>query len=273
MSKRATAHRWPGPDLLSMADFGSVTETPDVGITREALSMAYTRYAFAGLLCQDKRVLEAACGVGQGLGLLARRAAWLVGGDFSGALIERARAHYRGRTPLVRFDAQALPFANRSFDVVILYEAIYYLRQAELFIAEARRVLDEHGSLIICSANPERPDFNPSPMSVRYFSARELLAALQEQGFQAAAYGAFPIDAASLRARLISALRRAAVALNLMPKTMKGKEALKRVFFGPLRPAPAEIADGMASYSEPVLITGADQGRGYKVLFGVGRRT
>jgi ubiquinone/menaquinone biosynthesis C-methylase UbiE len=79
-------------------------------------------------------------------------------------------------TELLSFtiDAHNLPFDDKSFDVVILYEAIYYLEHPERFIEEARRVLRENGTLLICTANKDWSGFNPSPYTYKYFSAPEL---------------------------------------------------------------------------------------------------
>src|SRR5271155_3905626 len=113
------------------ADYQAVTETAGVGITREALTMALTRYTFAAGFCDGERVLEVACGIGQGLGLLVQRAKCVLGGDYDPGLLVAARRHYDARVGLVRLDAEALPFIDHSFDVVILFEAIYYIARPE----------------------------------------------------------------------------------------------------------------------------------------------
>ena len=110
-------------------DYTGVTEVPGSRVTREQLARMYNRYFFAFQFCEGKDVLEVACGAGQGLGLLARRARKLVGGDYTENLIDVAWKHYGGRIPLVRFDAHTLPFREESFDVVIFYEAIYYFHR------------------------------------------------------------------------------------------------------------------------------------------------
>jgi hypothetical protein len=71
---------------------------------------------------------------------------------------------------------------------------------------------------------------------------------LTEHGLRTEVYRAFPVDTGSWRVRAISALKRAAVSLHLVPKTMRGKELLKRIFLGSLIDAPAEVADGIESY-------------------------
>ena len=101
-------------------DYSEVTEAVGNRITQEALSMLYTRYWMAASVGQGKDVLEVACGSGQGLGYLAGKANRVVGGDYTEKLLRTAQRHYRGRIPLVRFDAHELPFKEGTFDLVIL---------------------------------------------------------------------------------------------------------------------------------------------------------
>jgi ubiquinone/menaquinone biosynthesis C-methylase UbiE len=111
-------------------DYEQVTEIPGLGATREQMSMLYTRYRTAAAFCEGKDVLQVACGAGQGLGYLAAKACRVVGGDYTARLLNLARSHYRDRIPLVRLDAHKLPFRDQTFEVVILYEAIYYTGRA-----------------------------------------------------------------------------------------------------------------------------------------------
>jgi hypothetical protein len=52
---------------------------------------------------------------------------------------------------------------------------------------------------------------------------------------------------------------------------MKGKEFLKRIFFGKLIPLPPEIKDGMAEYTPPVPIPYDKPDFEYKVIYAVAR--
>jgi galactose-1-phosphate uridylyltransferase len=70
--------------------------------------------------------------------------------------------------------------------------------------------------------------------------------------------------------KIRSAIKRTAVNLHLMPKTMKGKEFLKRIFMGKLVPLPPEITDGMAEYTPPTPINHNICNVEYKVLFAIG---
>ncbi len=251
-------------------DYSDVTEAPGNSVSREALSMLYTRYRFAAQFCAGKDVLEVACGPGAGLGYLATIGR-VIGGDFTENLLRRASRHYRGRIPLLRLDAHALPFPDASFDVLLLYEAIYYLKTPERFLAECRRVLRDGGIVILCTANKELAGFNPSPFSTRYFSVSELCEFLTMHRFAVEPFGAFSVPKGSARDAVISWIRRTAVALGIIPKTMKGKAVLKRVFLGPLNPVPAEITGGMAPYWAPVPVSATESCATYKVIFAVAR--
>ena len=61
-------------------------------------------------------------------------------GDYSEKILGIARAHYGERIQFQQLDAQQVPFENGSFDVVILFEAIYYLPSAERFVAALDRL-------------------------------------------------------------------------------------------------------------------------------------
>src|SRR5258705_7683076 len=115
----------------------------------------------------------------------------LVGGDYTHALLRYARAEYGDSIPVLRLDAQGIPFRDASFDTVIMFEAMYYLARPGDCLRECRRVLRPGGRLVLCSVNPEWSDFNPSPLSHQYWSANELRVLLAEHGFTADLFAAF----------------------------------------------------------------------------------
>jgi SAM-dependent methyltransferase len=253
-------------------DFTPVTETPDTLVSTEALEMVWTRYALAAEYCSGKAVLEAACGPGPGLGHLAGRARLLVGGDFTAAHLVRARAHYGARVPLIRLDALHLPFRPGSFDVVLLLEALYFLPRFETFVRACWDVLSSDGVLVIATANPEWSDFNPAPLSTRYFTAAELEQVLRVHRFAVTLYGGFPAATDTPRARLISIARRTAVKFHMIPKTMKGKQLLKRIAFGTLSPFPAEVSPATGTFRAPVALSSSHDASGFKVIYAVAKK-
>ncbi len=253
-------------------DYTPIAEIPGIGASREQLAMLYTRYAVAASLCVGRHVLEVACGAGAGLGYLASRAARVVGGDYTQNLLRVARRHYGTKIPLVRLDAEALPFRSGAFDVVILYEAVYYLKDADEFVRESWRLLRPSGLLLVCTVNPEWSDFNPSPLSRTYFTARDLRELLARHGFEVDIHVAFPVVRHSLRARAISLIKRAAVATGAMPRTMNGKRLFKRVFFGPLAPIPAEVTEGMAIAGPLTSAAASGRAGDHKIIFATARK-
>ncbi len=248
-------------------DYSSVTELPGQRVTREQLSRIFHRYRFAADFCEGRDVLEAACGAGQGLGYLGGRAKRLIAGDCSDKLVYASKAYYKARFEILLLDAHALPFDNSSFDVVILYEALYYLERPEDFLAEARRVLRRGGTLLIATANRDWDDFNPSPFSTRYFSIPELNAMVRRAGFKAEFYGAFYAVPGGAGDRLVSFIRKAAVRFNLIPRTMKGKEIFKRMFYGAMSVLKEELEEGVCGYQPPEPLPSHVPNSEYKIIY------
>ena len=253
-----------------MIDFSNVTEVPGLKVTNHAVQMMVTRYAVASRYAGGRAVLEVACGAGQGLGYMARTASSVVGGDFEGSLVKAARDHYRGRVGLLQLDAHHLPFKSGSFDTVVLFEALYYLSDPEKFVQDSRRVLCEGGVLAICTVNKDWSDFNLSPYSTQYHSVPDLFGLLSRHGFDTELFGAFPTAVGSFSEKTVSLIRRAAVSLRLVPRSMKGKEWLKRVFYGKLMPIPAEL-DGDVAEAAPLVPIARDIATSeFKVLYAIG---
>jgi ubiquinone/menaquinone biosynthesis C-methylase UbiE len=251
-------------------DYTCVTETPGTRITRDARAMQASRYAFAANMCAGKDVLEVACGSGCGLGLFARAGATkVVGGDCTQDMILHAARYYRDRVKMLGLDAHRLPFKSESFDLIFLFEAIYYLRSPEAFFSEARRVLRPHGQMVICTINREWRYHNPSPLSIHYLSAKELGHSLSDSGFENKLYGGFRVDSKGYAPQLVSSLKRVAINLGLIPKTMKGKEGLKRLFLGPLEYAPREL-EAVEQLSEiPICLYNPRDASQFKVIYAV----
>ncbi len=233
--------------------------------------MQHSRYAYAAGYCDGKAVLEVACGAGQGLGYLAKRARRVVGGDYTPALLQLARQHYQSSVPLVCLDAHALPFATGSFEVVLLFEAIYYLTEAREFIAECRRVLRRDGVLLVCSANKKWPGFTPSPYAFRYFDAQELRDLLTKTGFDVEIYGVFPAKPSTATDTGIALIRSIGARLNLIPRSLKGRELLKRLFYGRLAIVGPEIDERMAQTAKLFSVEDGRSSSEYRVLYATGR--
>ena len=252
-------------------DFVHVTEVAGDAVSVEQVQRMCTRYSLARAYSHGKDVLELGCGSGQGLGLLASVAKSVMGGDYSWPLLKGSKDHYKNRIPLVRLDAQALPVKKERFDVVILFEAIYYLREAESFVEECLRVLRPGGYILICNPNKDLPDFNPSPHSYRYFSACDFVELMKPFGLELKFFGDCEVDYSNPKQRFLAFIKKTMVRWDLMPKTMAGKKLLKRLVFGNLVPLPAELTERDACQI-PCSIDSESPNVAHKVIFAVAQK-
>lgn len=252
------------PDVV---DFTALTEVSGDEVTAEQIDRLSRRYTWAAAHCGGRDVLEVGCGTGQGCGLLAAAARSFVAGDYSEQMLLSAHRHYGERINFQRIDAEQLPYRAASFDVVVIFEASYYIPNIERFFAECRRVLRPTGVLLLATANKDLFDFNPSPHSYRYLGVVELERELAAYGFSVVCFGDTPVDATSIRQRVLRPAKAAAARLGLIPKSMNGKKLLKRLVFGGLVPMPAEIAAGGTHDASPVRLSPGQPDRAHKVLF------
>jgi ubiquinone/menaquinone biosynthesis C-methylase UbiE len=221
-----------------------------------------------------KNVLEIGCGAGIGLGYLARFAKKMVGGDIEEKNIALAKQYYNGRPEISidLMDAHKLPFPDGSFDLALLYETIYYLRDPEKCISEALRVLREGGILVVCTVNKDWKDFHPSPYTYKYFTVPELYELLRKHSQEVRLFGGFPIKNDGVERKMISLIKKSAVKLKLIPGSLKARAYLKRIFMGRLVPLPSEITEGMTPYEPPIPVAVSQPNRDYKIIYAVARK-
>jgi SAM-dependent methyltransferase len=90
------------------------------------------------------RLLDIACGPGYVAGAAAQRGAVVTGIDFSAPMVAHAKRSY----PDVEFqegDAEAIAFADDTFDAVVMNYGILHLARPERSMSEALRVLRPRG--------------------------------------------------------------------------------------------------------------------------------
>lgn len=97
---------------------------------------------------RDLAVLDNMCGTGVFLDVLARDFAFVVGADISLDMVRRSRQRQRVKG-VVCADADRLPFADASFDVVTVRGALHHVNPVDTALAEIRRVLRPGGLAII----------------------------------------------------------------------------------------------------------------------------
>ena len=147
------------------------------GITEEVLSRSFAEGLGADpygwlkeALPSRGRVLDLACGSGPLVGTGSERQ-W-AGVDRSPA--ELALAAVKGRLPVARADARALPFPDETFEAVACSMALMVAQPAEVVLGEVRRVLVPGGSAVFLV-----PGSYPLSARDRYRYARALLALRQ----------------------------------------------------------------------------------------------
>lgn len=150
---------------------------------RAAFARAAARYDAAAVLQREiaerllarldymrlapQAILDLGCGTGYATPRLARRyrAARVVGADLASAMLRAARARSQPRLPFglgerfsrCRFlvaDAETLPFADRSFDLVYSNLMLQWCDPERVF-RECRRVLRPGGLLLFTSFGPD----------------------------------------------------------------------------------------------------------------------
>lgn len=249
------------------SDFQVVTEMPGDPVSRIQIDRLLSRYTWAASYCRNKDIVEAACGAGPGLGLLDNASLSLEAGDISEPILARAREHYGDRIPLRIFDAQNMPFADGSKDVVVLFEALYYLPSAKSFVKECKRVLRAGGKILLATANKDLWDFHPSAFSVQYYGVAELKELFNEQGFSTEFFGFERAMQSSIRQKVLRFVKRLVVISGLMPKTMAGKRWLKRIVFGRQLPMPDELHMSGDLSLDLSLIDGTQPDTVHKVIY------
>src|SRR5215218_5534820 len=97
------------------------------------------------------RVLDVGCAFGYGTAALKGRGdtpPWVVGIERDPGHIELAGRCYPW-LPLLRADALALPFEDRSVDAVVMLDIVEHIADPAAILAEARRVLRPGGCLVV----------------------------------------------------------------------------------------------------------------------------
>jgi SAM-dependent methyltransferase len=135
-----------------------------------------SRYHFAARWAAGNLTLDLACGAGLGLPILSQAGARVIGLDHDLTALSGARTS-TARSDLAQVDGLQLPFAACAIDVVVSFETLEHVPDADRFLDEVVRVLRPDGTLILSTPNRA---FGPAslhennPFHVREFAGDEL---------------------------------------------------------------------------------------------------
>ena len=132
---------------------------------------------------EGSKVLDVGCNSGEFLKLLEDgKKCEATGVDISESVLDLAR---QKGLAVLNADAEALPFADKSFDVVILREVLVHLYDPVKALKEIRRVLKPSGFLLGSAphANLERQVWDDKRLHHRYYDEKSLMEHL-DQAFE-----------------------------------------------------------------------------------------
>ena len=141
-----------------------------------------------------ERALDLGCGDGRLSGLL--RARELTVADVSAVALERAGRRVPDATRVELTPDDTLPFEDSSFDLVLCAETLEHVRDLQLLLSEARRVLRPGGALAVTTPAHGRLDglaiaargferrFDPLSPHLRFLTRRSLRGLLEALGFE-----------------------------------------------------------------------------------------
>lgn len=117
---------------------------------------------------RGRRGLEIGAGAAQGSRYLSGQGMQVVATDLSAGMLRRATIIDQRRggaaVPLLQCDGAALPFADRSFDVVFTaYGVIPFVADSARVMGECARVLRPGGRLVFATTHPVRWAFPDDP--------------------------------------------------------------------------------------------------------------
>ena len=148
---------------------------------------------FVTQLDRVERALDLGCGDGRLTELLPSER--VTGADVSAKALERARRRLPDAQLVELEPDAALPFEDSAFDLVLCAETLEHVRDVQLLLSEARRVLRPGGTLALTTPAYGRATaalalvrgwgrvFDPLSPHLRFFDRRSLARLLGQLGF------------------------------------------------------------------------------------------
>jgi len=142
---------------------------------------------------EDGTILDIGCGGGFFIDFLLRRSprALVYGIDHSPLCVKQSLRYNRkavqeGRVQVIEANVSAIPYKDRSFDLVTACETIYFWPDLTHDFGEVRRVLHSNGIFVICcdSCDPVASQkYTDTIEGMRVYTAEQIQNILSESGF------------------------------------------------------------------------------------------
>jgi len=135
------------------------------------------RYQFASQFVREKKVLDAGCGTGYGSFLILKQGATHVTGiDNSSEAIDFCKKHYRDKNLDFKIDdCTKCHLKDSSYDVVVSFEVIEHVSDANSCLSEMKRVMKKNGIFVVSTPNkliyPEGNIFHTKEFSESEFKS------------------------------------------------------------------------------------------------------
>ena len=147
------------PDLAAIkAKQQSTWSAGDYSVIGTTLQIVGETLCEAADVSAGERVLDVACGNGNAVLAAARRFAVATGIDYVSGLLERARARGAANGLAIELreaDAEALPFADGAFDVVLSTFGVMFTPDQARAARELARVCRRGGRIALASWTPD----------------------------------------------------------------------------------------------------------------------
>lgn len=244
--------------MVKNTNFVDVTELPEELVTQQQIDRFLQRYFWAANYCKGRVVLEVACGSGPGLPLINSVAQQVYAIDIDKNLLSVAKK-YNPDIVFFNADIESYDFKESNYDIIMIHEAIYYFDEPIGLLKKLKKALRPGGSILISSVNPNIQGFNRSQFSKNYFDISSYFEVAKELDMTPTIYGGFELSALSknFSFKLRQKIKSLAVCCGLIPKSMRGKRILKRIFFGRLKRMPVlnDSFDFMGRFQSPQVIS------------------
>ena len=142
-------------------------------------------------LSGNEDVLDIGCGGGQNIANFLKRTNGKVHGiDYSPASVAKSlkknkKAVTEKRSEIVQANVSAIPFENKTFDLVTAFETIYFWENIINDFKEVKRVLKPNGKFVVCneSSKMEGNERWTNILDMNIYTAEEIIDTMQQAVF------------------------------------------------------------------------------------------